>query len=34
MAMTRAPMHSSALRWSAMDQPTISRVPMSLIAAR
>src|SRR3954470_15736536 len=32
MAMTRAPMHSSALRWSAMDQPTISRVAMSLIA--
>ena len=34
MAMTRASTHSSALRWSAMDQPTISRVPMSLIAAR
>src|SRR5215217_8168438 len=34
MAMTRASMHNSALRWSAMDQPTISRVAMSLIAAR
>jgi hypothetical protein len=34
MAMTRASTHSSALRWSAMDQPTISRVAMSLIAAR
>src|SRR5215211_7886469 len=32
--MTRASTHSSALRWSAIAQPTISRVPMSLIAAR
>src|SRR3712207_8024705 len=32
--MTGASTHSPALRWSAMDQPAISRVPMPLIAAR
>src|SRR3954451_1662671 len=33
-AMTRASMQSPALRCSAMDQPTISRVARSLMAAR
>src|SRR3954454_22230154 len=34
IAITRASRASSPRRWSAMPQPTISRVAMSLIAAR
>src|SRR3954451_19321144 len=33
-AMTSASTHSPARRWSATDQPTISRVARSSIAAR
>jgi hypothetical protein len=32
--MTSASMHSSARKWSAIDQPTIWRVAMSLMAAK